>query len=75
LSRTLQPAEKKWAIKPLEALGILWALEKLGYHFDVIIGHESLKWLMVALKLPRLVRWATRLSKFDFTIKHKDGVN
>ena len=79
LSRTLQPGERKWNIRELEALGILWALETLrpyliGFKFTVVTDHESLKWLMTAQKPARLVRWAIRLSEFDFEIVHKKGI-
>ena len=78
LSRTLQPAEKKWVTRELEALAIVWALETLrpyliGYKFMVVTDHDSLKWLMTAQKPARLVRWAVRLSEFDFDIVHRPG--
>ena len=74
ISRTLQPAEQNWSTREQEALGILWACETLrpfliGYKFEIITDHESLKWLMAAQKPARLVRWAIRLSEFDFTIR------
>ena len=78
ISRTLQPAERKWSTREKEALGILWACETLrpfviNYHFEVISDHQSLKWLLEAKTPARLVRWALRLSEFDFEIKYKPG--
>ena len=35
--------------------------------------HESLGWLMKFEKPERLVRWAIRLSEYDFTIRLKAG--
>jgi hypothetical protein len=45
----------------------------IGTQFVVETDHESLQWLKEA-KLPaRLVRWALRLSEFEFTIKYRTG--
>jgi hypothetical protein len=51
ISRTLQPTERKWHIRELEALGILWACEIFRVYvaqtqFIVETDHESLQWLM-----------------------------
>ncbi len=78
LSRTLSPAERKWSVREKEALGIIWGCETcrpylIGAHFTVETDHESLQWLLKAEKPARLVRWALRLSEFDFTIKYKRG--
>ena len=78
ISRTLQPAEKKWHIREKEALGIIWACETFRYfiandHFVVETDHESLKWLMKLEKPARLVRWAIKLSEYNFTIVPKAG--
>jgi transposase InsO family protein len=77
ISRTLQPAERKWATRELEALAIVWACEQfrpyiVGTQFVVESDHESLQWLKEA-KTPRLVRWALRLAEFEFVVKHKKG--
>ena len=78
ISRTLQPCERKWHIREKEALGILWACETFRYyiandHFIVETDHESLKWLMKLEKPARLVRWAIKLSEYNFTIVPKAG--
>ncbi|CAF0956113.1 unnamed protein product, partial [Brachionus calyciflorus] len=78
ISRVLQPAEKKWSGREKEALGILWSCETfrpfiIGTSFIVETDHESLKWLMNAKSPARLVRWALRLSEFDFEIRYKRG--
>jgi len=78
ISRTLQPCEKKWHIREKEALAIVWACEQFrvfvaGEHFVVETDHESLGWLMKLEKPARLVRWAIRLSEYDFTIRPKAG--
>ena len=78
ISRVLKPAEKKWSVREKEALGILWSCETtrpfiIGTSFIVETDHESLKWLMNAKSPARLVRWALRLSEFDFEIRYKRG--
>lgn len=79
MSRSLQPAEKKWCVREKEALAILWACESLrhfliGYKFTILTDHHSLQWLKEAKSPARLVRWALRLSEFDFEIKYKPGI-
>ena len=78
ISRTLQPSEKKWHIREKEALGILWACENFRVYlanneFTVETDHESLQWLMKLEKPARLVRWALRLSEYNFKIVPKPG--
>jgi hypothetical protein len=78
ISRTLQPTERKWHIRELEALGILWACEMFRVYvsqtkFLVESDHESLQWLMKLEKPARLVRWAIRLSEYTFEIRPKSG--
>ncbi len=77
ISRTLQPAERHWAVREKEALVIIWSCEifrpfLVGYKFIVESDHKSLKWLNEATTA-RLVRWACRLSEFDFEIRYKPG--
>jgi hypothetical protein len=69
ISRAIQPAERKWPPRELEALGIMWACETfrpyiIGTRFLVETDHQSSKWLMQA-KTPRLIRWACRLIRSD----------
>jgi hypothetical protein len=78
ISRTLQLSERKWSIREKEALAIIWSCEQfrpyiIGTRFLVETDHESLKWLMDAKSPARLVRWALRLSEFDFEIRYKKG--
>ena len=61
-----------------EALAILWACEQFrvfiaGELFVVETDHESLKWLMKLDKPPRVVRWAIRLSEYNYELRPKAG--
>lgn len=78
ISRILQAPERKWSTREKEALAILWACEQfrpyiIGSHFTVETDHQSLKWLLEAKAPARLVRWALRLSEFDFEIRYRRG--
>jgi hypothetical protein len=78
LSRVLQPAKKNWTVREKEALAIIWACESfrpyiVGTKFTVETDHRSLQWLLSAKSPPRLVRWALRLSEYEFEIKYKPG--
>ena len=71
ISRSLQNAEKKWPIREIEALAIIWACEVfrpyiIGSKFIVETDHEFLKWLLNA-QTSRLVRWACRFSEYIYS--------
>ena len=68
ISRSLQPAEKKWCIREKEGLAIIHACESFppylyGTKFIVETDHHSLQWLMKAVTPARLVRWALKLAE------------
>ena len=51
-SRSMQRAEKNYAVTEQECLAVIWAVEKFrpyleGYHFTVISNHSSLRWLYI----------------------------
>lgn len=77
-SRKFTAAEKKWHIRELEALAIVWGLERfqyllMGSDFIIRSDHSNLQWLLDA-KAGRLQRWALRLSPFGpLKIQHRKG--
>ena len=78
-SRSLADAEARYSTMERECLAVVWAIQKFrayleGYHFTVITGHSSLRWLH-NLKNPngRLARWALSLLEYDFEIVHRKG--
>ena len=76
-SRKLLETEKKWTVRELEALAILWACETFrpylyGSKFTVRTDHHSLQWLHKS-ESSRLTRWVLRLQEFQFNIKHRSG--
>ncbi|XP_053213836.1 uncharacterized protein LOC128397176 [Panonychus citri] len=78
-SRMTSKPEKNYAISELEALAIVYALEKfrsylIGIKFKVVTDHCSLCWMFSKRKLtPRLTRWALSLQEFDFEVVYKSG--
>jgi hypothetical protein len=79
-SRSLSKEEKKWAIRELEALAIIWAVEEFRTLIDCVpftveTDHGSLKWLLETKTPGRLNRWALRLQEFIpyMTIVYKPG--
>ena len=81
VSRTLSPAETNYSVSELEALAIIFSIDKFRvylYHQKFIIetDHCSLCYLL-KIKNPngRLCRWALQLQGFEFEIKYSAGKN
>ncbi len=79
ISSRLTTAEAKYATVEKECLAILWAIKYIrpyleGQHFTVETDHRGLQWLR-SIQNPagRLMCWALRLQKFDFTIVYRPG--
>lgn len=80
MSRTLNQAERKYAVIEKELLAIVYALKQFrpyvyGRKCLIITDHKPLVWLM-KLKNPssRLMRWKLELSEYDLDIIHKPGI-
>lgn len=80
-SRTLRPAEVNYATVHLEALAIVWAVEKyrhylMGRHFKLRTDNAALVFVMNPTKpSPKMARWAACLMEYDFEIVHLIGTN
>ena len=80
-SRTLNPAEKNYAITELECLAIVWAVKYFrhypyGSKFTIVTDHTALKWLLNSTSESmnkRLERWKITLSEYDFEIIYRKG--
>ena len=75
-SRMLKPAEKNYVVIGREALGMIFALDKLWYYLlgnKVIfhLDHQALVFLVSKPKLEgKLARWMLLLQEFGYTVIH-----
>jgi hypothetical protein len=80
-SRLLSKTEKKYSTIEKEALGVVWACEKLQIYLDmaefiIVTDNRAVELIYrnPASKPPiRLQRWALRLNSFNFRIIHQAG--
>lgn len=83
-SRTLQPHERKYGQIDKEALAIMFGLTKFneflaGRKFCIITDHKPLVGLFSPKKpipdqiSPRMLRWALKLSAYEYDIKYRPG--
>ena len=80
ISRSLTPVERRYSQTEREALGVVWALEKLdlylcGKHFTVQTDHKPLIGVFkpAAKTSARLLRWALRLQPYSFDLEYIPG--
>ena len=80
VSRKLLPREQKYPIAEIEALAVVFALDKLKYYlinrrFTLYVDNSSLLHINNVKKQTnqRLVRWGIQLTRFDFDIKRISG--
>jgi len=78
-SRKLLAQETRYSTRELEALAIIFGIEKFEVYlrtnkFLVLTDHSSLQWLMKQ-ETPkgRFLNWAYRLRQFDFEIIYRPG--
>ena len=83
-SRTLSPAEKKYAHLDKEGLSIIFGVKKFhdylfGRKFEIRSDHKPLQYIFDSQRLiptlasARLQRWALALSAYDYMIAYKPG--
>jgi len=78
-SRQLNNAERTYSASECAMLALVWATKKFrcylfGKQFLARTDHFALTYLRnIADNNSRLMRWALRLSEFDFIIEHKPG--
>ena len=76
-SRLLRKHEKNYAVREIEALGILWACETfrhwlLPHPFIVRTDHQSLE-ILDKVEDGRLLTWKIRLRPYSFNILYRRG--
>ena len=83
-SRTLSPAERKYAQLDKEALSIIFGVKRFhqylyGRHFNILSDHKPLQYLLgenrgiPAMASARIQRWALTLSAYSYSIDYKPG--
>ena len=77
LSRNLKDPERKYDVKRLEGLAVVWAINKLqhylrGSKFECQTDHANLRWILEAqhFRHPQVARWKAVLSEYNFEIKY-----
>jgi hypothetical protein len=81
ISRVLLPAEKNYCISELEMLCVVWAVQKFSAyveysHFCIETDHQAIQGMMENQhQSGRVLRWAMRLSGYDFKIKYRKGTS
>ena len=80
-SQKLLPREVNYATIEKECLAIVWALRLFytylyGQSFTIEMDHQPLSWLhRMKNTNSRLIHWALALQPFNFSLKHRKGVD
>jgi transposase InsO family protein len=80
LSKKFTPAQRNYRTHEHETIAILEALSKwedklLGVKFNLATDNEGLEYFKTQSKLTsRQLRWADYLSRFNFDVKHVEGI-
>lgn len=78
-SRALSATEAKYSVYELEALAVLFGLERFRFflehkEFTLESDNQALTWVLARpRKTGRLARWAVRISAFRFQVRHIRG--
>lgn len=78
-SRGLNELEKRYSVYELEALAVLFGMEKFRYYlehrkFILETDNQALSWVLgKPRKSGRIARWATRILTFKFDVNHIKG--
>lgn len=84
VSRSTNPAERRYTITELEGLAIVWSLESLrdylhGREFTLVTDNHAMCHIAAAKDTKRLkhnrrfMRWLLRLAPYTFTVIHRKG--
>lgn len=78
-SRALSGPERNYSVYELEALAVLFAIEKFKFYlehrrFQLETDNQALSWVLARpRKTGRIARWAIRISAFQFDVVHIRG--
>lgn len=78
-SRTLNDTERRYSTTEREMLAIIWATKTfrcylLGRKFNIYTDHQALAgWVRANDTTSRMLRWAQKLSEYNYTIIYKPG--
>lgn len=82
VSRSLTDCERKYSQTEKEALGLVWACERLhpyiyGRQFDLVTDHKPLEVIYGPRSKPcaRIERWVLRLQPYEYKVVHIAGKN
>jgi hypothetical protein len=79
VSRSLKPAETRYAATHLEMLAVMYGINKFrhyvgGSRFLLQTDHRALEGIMKSKDLQgRMARWVTTLQEYDFALQYRKG--